>query len=241
MHILNGNTRNTTITFLNSDGIMGKDRPATIGNIDSDVIALSETHLSANVMKLAYGRFPGYTNLWGAPVKGKNGGVGFLVKSSSFWHVSPITWTQDSPCYQHFCEGRLHADSLFTGTGSNHIVVYVAYGYAGARWSSELKQKTHTLIEDICADCAARGLPSVFGGDLNIQLDESPLLDTLPQLGFSNLAVLTRQSSQPTCHKGKQGSIIDHVFCNSLMLATFSQKKSDSTASGRPCPAFVHF
>ena len=78
MHTLNGNTGGCTrFAFLNSDGIMGKDRASSIGEIDADVIALSETHLSDNLMKLAHGRFPGYSSFWGSPVKGKSGGVGF--------------------------------------------------------------------------------------------------------------------------------------------------------------------
>ena len=44
----------------------------------------------------------------------------------------------------------------------------------------------------------------------------------LPQSGFPNLASLTGQQRKITCAKGKTGSIIDHVFCNSLMLATFA-------------------
>ena len=223
MHTLNGNTGGCTrFAFLNSDGIMGKDRASSIGEIDADVIALSETHLSDNLMKLAHGRFPGYSSFWGSPVKGKSGGVGFLIKPSSFWHISPVKWDSQSPCYKYFLEGRLYAVSVFLGKGSSQLIVYTAYGYAGSRWSSELKQKTHNLIEAICVDIAARGLPSIFGGDLNIQTDESNLLEALPQLGFTNLASLTGQSNIATCFKGKEGSTIDHVFCNGLMLATFS-------------------
>ena len=173
-------------------------------------------------MTLIHGGFPGYKAYWGAPVEGKNGGVGFLVKSSAAWHTTPVTWDKHSPCYIHHAAGRLHAVKVFTGDGSSHFLIYVLYGVSGARWNIEMKTETHRLIEDVCADIACKGLPAIFGGDLNLQLNESPLLERLPQLNFTNLAIFSSKAHEATCFKGKKGSTIDHVFVNQLMMATFS-------------------
>lgn len=167
-------------------------------------LALSETHLTTNLMTLIHGGFPGYKAYWGAPVEGKNGGVGFLVKSSAAWHTTPVTWDKHSPCYIHHAAGRLHAVKVFTGDGSSHFLIYVLYGVSGARWNIEMKTETHRLIEDVCADIACKGLPAIFGGDLNLQLNESPLLERLPQLNFTNLAISVARRMKLLVLKGKK-------------------------------------
>lgn len=218
MHLINGNIR---ITFLNSDGLMGKDRKSALGALNSDILALSETHLTPALMKVLHGRFPGYQSFWGTPVTGKNGGVGFLVKPNAAWHISPIEWPETSSCFPHYKAGRLHAIKVFLDQGSAQFVVYTLYGVSGARWSTDLKLQTHKLVEDVCIDIAARGLPCLFGGDLNLQLQDSPLLERLPQLNFANLAIVSNKAHEATCFSGKNNSTIDHVFANSLMMATF--------------------
>ena len=201
MHIFTGNPsaavrsdphkthfQGTSIAFVNPDGISGKTRKPAIGALNCDIIALSETHLSKELMKSAEGGFPGYNPFWGIPVKGKNGGVGFLVKTNAFWHVAPISWPADSPCHSFVQAGRLHALSIFTGLGHSQFNIYVVYGISGARWNTELKDNTHKLIEAVCADIASKGLPAVMGGDFNLEIADSPLLERLPQIGFTNLA-----------------------------------------------------
>ena len=218
------------VTYLNCDDISGKSRRSAIGALDCDVFALTETHLSTNSMTIARGWFPDYEAYWGAPVDGKKGGVGFLVKAKTAWHVSPIKWPENSSCAAHYRAGRLHGVRLFLGSGSAQILITALYGISGSRWASDLKAKTHKLIEDVCADISAKGLPVLFGGDLNLQVNESPLLERLPQLGFTNLGVVTNNADKHTCFHGKQGSTIDHAFANSLMMATFSDFRVGSVA-----------
>ena len=57
------------------------------------------------------GSFPQFSCYWGAPATAKCG-VGFLIRKSSVWTASPLTWSINSPCHRHPQTGRLHAFNL---------------------------------------------------------------------------------------------------------------------------------
>ena len=126
-----------------------------------------------------------------------------------------------SPCYKYFQEGRLVVLSLQIGDGSRQILIYNAYGYSGARWNHGLKSQTHALIESALQDSISPGLPALFGGDLNLQLDESSVLQRMTQFDWFHLPSLCNSATTSTCFKGK-GSAIDHIFCNSLAFNAFT-------------------
>lgn len=140
MRILNGNHKPFR-KLLNPDGVMGKNRATALGSLDCDIIALTETHLSNDSMKLARDRFTGYNSFWGAPVEGKNAGVRFLTRSKSFWHVIPVTWPNSSLCSRHFQSGRSRAVSVFLGKGSSQFLIYCVYGIAGSRHRQNTKKR----------------------------------------------------------------------------------------------------
>ena len=220
MRMINGNK--LTITFLNCDGLMTKERQTAIGALDSDIIALTETHLNNDSIQLASGFFTEYDAHWGAPVIGKNDGVGFLIKKKTLWHTNVMQWYDSSPCRAHFNAGRLHGMSIFTGNGKQQILMYIIYGVSGARWSLDLKRQTHHIVESVLADAASRGLPAILGGDFNLEISDSTFLQSMPQIGWTNLAEFSHQATTPTCFRGKNGSVIDFIWANSLMMASFS-------------------
>ena len=106
MRMVNGNTRPLRICYLNADGdaVMGKTRGPAILALLADVITISETHLTADLLKLVDGSFPRLRSLWGAA---SQAGVGFLVRDAAVWAVRPIQWPANSPCHRHFIAGRL--------------------------------------------------------------------------------------------------------------------------------------
>ncbi|CAE6970349.1 unnamed protein product, partial [Symbiodinium sp. CCMP2456] len=216
--MVNGNTQPFRICYLNADGFMGMTRGPAISALPADVIAISETHLTADLLKLVDGSFPRFRALWGAP---SQAGVGFLVRDAAVWTVRPIQWTASSPCHRHFIAGRLHGISLYLGNGKKQLLCYVIYGHSGARWSSQLKKRTHNIVEAVLSDAASRGLPAIFGGDINLEVSDSDLLQRLPQLGWSRLADAAGLGQAPTCFKGG-GSVIDHMYCNQLSMASFT-------------------
>ena len=238
MRMVNGNTRLLRLCYLNPDGVMGKTRGPAISALPADVIAISETHLTADLLKLVDGSFPRFRSLWGPA---SQAGVGFLVRDAAVWAVRPIQWPANSPCHRHFTAGRLHGISLYLGNGKKQLLCYVIYGYSGARWSSHLKKRTHNIMEAVLSDAASRGLPAIFGGDLNLGVSDSDLLQRLPQLGWSRLADAVGLGQAPTCFKGG-GSVIDHIYCNQLAMASFiSFYHGDRTHFADHNPLFGHF
>ena len=223
MRMLHGNTTQPDLSFAfaNVDGVVGRDRSHAILDLDCDIIALTETHLTQEHQKILQHSFPGYQPFWGAPVSGKKGGVGFLVRTGSTWHAKLISISASSPCYKYFQEGRLVVLSLQIGNGSRQILIYNAYGYSGARWNHGLKSQTHAIVESALQDSISRGLPALFGGDLNLQLDESSVLQRMTQFDWFHLPSLCNSATTSTCFKGK-GSAIDHIFCNSLAFHAFT-------------------
>ena len=120
MQMVNGNTRPLRICYLSADGVMGKTRGPAILALPSDVIAISETHLTADLLKLVDGAFPRIRSLWGAA---SQAGVGFLVRDAVVWAVRPIQWPANSPCHRHFIAGRLPGISLYLGNGKEAVAL----------------------------------------------------------------------------------------------------------------------
>ena len=166
MRMVNGNTSVLRFCFANADGVLGKTRGVAIDDLPADIFALSETHLTSNTMRVIDGSFPQFACYWGAPAT--KCGVGFLIRKSSVWTASPLTWSINSPCHRHYQTGRLHAISLHVGNGHRELLVYVIYGISGSRWNSHLRRQTHAIIESALADAASRGLPAMIGGDFNL-------------------------------------------------------------------------
>ena len=74
----------------------------------------------------------------------------------------------------------------------------------------QLKKQTHNIAEAVLSDAASRGLPAIFGGDINLEVSDSDLFQRLPQLGWSRLADAVGLGQAPTCCK-RGGSVIDHI------------------------------
>ena len=157
--------------------------------------------------------------------------------SGAAWHVSAIAWESNSPCYEWFARGRLHTLSFAIGKGSRLMHCYVLYGLSGARWNASLRAKTHALVEAVLQHAVASGLPCIFGGgDLNLTLKDSYVLQRLHQMQWTSLAALTGKEAEPTCFKGP-GSTIDFVCfrnCASFFLSDLLQ--SCATGSMELCP-----
>ena len=222
MRIVNGNTvmkKPIKFCFVNSDGVMDKTRFPAFQALQCDILAISETHLTSELQHMVRHSFSGFDAFWGAPSTGK-GGVGFLVKHGSVWHAEAMTWSTQSTCHSFYQNGRLHGLTLWLGTGKYRMNCYVLYGPAGARWNDGLRQQTHSLIQAVLDDAAAQGLPAIFGGDINLGLCDSDLLQRLPQLEWTSLVDMVNLAAEPTCYKGK-GSTIDFVFANPLALMAF--------------------
>eukprot|EP00971_Amphidinium_carterae_P122203 2419659-Amphidinium_carterae.1 len=63
------------------------------------------------------------------------------------------------------------------GSGSDPSFIYVVYGFAGARWNRSLLTQFHSMLNGITEDLAARGqVAGMVIGDLNVEVDDSPLL-----------------------------------------------------------------
>ena len=217
MRCTHGNTTRhqaLRICYLNPDGIMRQTRGVALSALPADIIAISETHLTAEHHKLLGRNFYDFTTHWGAPATGKKG-VGFLIRNNAVWAATPLKWGPNHPCARHYHAGRLHAISIHSGKGNREVLLYVIYGIAGARWNSQLRHQTHQVIESVLADAAARGLPALMGGDLNLEQHASDMLQRLPLNGWSSIANHFNYEEQPTCYKGGQ-SHIDHVYANAL-------------------------
>ena len=104
--------------------------------------------------------------------------------------------------------------------GQSSILVYNAYGYSGARWNAALKKLTHNLIEAALTDGASRGLPAIFGGDLNLQIEAPMVLQRMSQHDWCHIPRICGMPDEPTCFK-VPGSAIDHVFFNAWDLSAF--------------------
>ncbi len=218
MRSTHGNTScQLRFTFLNPDGVSGRTRAAALTSLNSDIICLSETHLTSELQTLAQNSFTGYQAYWGAPAHGK-GGVGFLVKKGSVWHTRPLSWNSDSACLRHYEAGRLHGITLHVGNGKQQVLCYVMYGQSGARWNLAMRAQTHQMIEHVLADATERGLPCILGGDINLQISDSHVLQRMQQMGWHSLALAFGKNQQHTSFKGS-GSIIDHVYSNSLAFS----------------------
>ena len=241
MRVMNGNTachKAFSLCFINADGVMGNGRTHALQATQADVIAISETHLSLEHQRCIQRSFGQYECFWGAPVDGKSGGGGFLVRRGSCWHVKLLDFPVGSACHKHVSCGRLAVLSLWLGKGSRQMLVYNMYGYSGARWSLKLKHWTHRLIEDAMGDAAMRGLPAVLGGDANLEVDDSQLLHGMPQMGWVHVPAMCGLASVHTRFKGK-GSCIDHVFLNSLAASSFHDFSiGDRTGFADHCPLF---
>ena len=168
----------------------------------ADVEAISETHLTQEHQGCLKHSFGHYECFWGTPVFGKFGGVGFLVRRGSCWHARLLDFPRDSACRRHIDAGRLSVLSTHLGSGSRRLLIYNIYGYSGARWSLKLRHWTQRLIEDALGDAASRGLPCAFGGDYNLEVIDSPLLQRVPQMGWFHVPTFCGQASVHTCFKG---------------------------------------
>jgi len=157
---------------------------------------------------------------WGSPIHTQKGGVGFLVRNGSAWHTTPLSFPHGSACHRLFQSGRLHGITLWLGNGSYRFNCYVLCGHAGSRWNSSLRDQTHHLIQAVLDDSAARGLPAIFGGDLNLTMSDSSLLQRLDSLQWTSLASMVQLQDEHTSFKG-QGSTIDYIFANQLALCSF--------------------
>ena len=218
MRSTHGNTsRQLRFTFLNPDGVSGRTCAAALTSLSSDIVCLSETHLTSELQTLAQKSFTGYQAYWGAPAHGK-GGVGVLVKKGSVWHARPLSWNSSSACFQHYEVGRLHGITLHVGNGKQQILCYVMYGQSGARWNGTMRAQTHQMIEHVLADATGRGLPCILGGDINLQVSDSHVLQRMQQMGWRSLASAFGKDQQPTSLKGS-GSVIDHVYANNFAFS----------------------
>ena len=241
MRIMNGNTTSDgrlSFAFVNADGVMGQTRAQALLALNSDVVAIGETHLSKEQQPLMRHAFHGYDCHWGAPVSGKNGGVGFLVRRGSCWRATLVAFPPSSRCYEHSQAGRLAALVLTIGNGSRGLVCYSIYGYSGARWNLALKRRTNQIVDDVLADATVRGLPSLLGGDINLQLQESTALQRLSQLNWSHLPSICGMAAVPTCYKGA-GSSIDHVFLDPLAMSAFDSFSVGERLSDH-CPLYCN-
>ena len=108
------------------------------------------------------------------------------------------------------------------GNGKKQFLCYVVYGISGSRWSLPLKKQTQSILEAAFNDAASRGLPALVGGDFNLEVGDSEFLQRLPQLGWSRAAEVSGVGQTFTCYKGT-GSVIDHVFCNQMLMASFRE------------------
>ena len=158
---------------------MDKTRFPAFQALQSDVLAISETHLTSELQHMVRHSFSGVDAFWGVPSSGK-GDVGFLVRHGTVWHAEALTWPDTSPCFSFQENGRLHGLTLWLGDGRYRMTCYVLYGHAGAPWNESLRQQTHSMIQAVLDDAAEKGLPAIFGGD--------NLLRRLPQLDWTSLA-----------------------------------------------------
>ena len=175
--------------------------------------------MTTDTMRVVGGSFPQFSCYWGAPATAKCG-VGFLVRKSSVWTASPLTWSINSPCHRHHQTGRLHAISLHIGNGHRELLLYVIYGISGSRWNAHLRRQTHGIIESALADAASRGLPAMIGGDFNLTEADSDLLQRLPLLGWTSLSAHVGMQDIPTCFKNGS-SHLDFEYVNNLVLPLF--------------------
>ena len=226
MRITNGNTvarksskKLLQLGFINSDGVIDKTRYPAFQALQCDILAICETHLTAELQHAVRHSFSGYDAFWGAPATGK-AGVGFLVKHGAVWHAESMTWNSSSTCFPFYQKGRLHGLTIWVGDGRFRMNLYILYGHSGARWNDGLRQQTHSLIQSVLDDSAEKGLPALFGGDINLSICDSDLLQRLPQLEWTSLADMVQLTEAHTCFKGK-GSTIDFLFANTLALMAF--------------------
>jgi exonuclease III len=217
-HALVGNTEGETlkIGFVNVNGVLGKHRPRALLALRADIIGLQETHLDRGAAAACKGRFHPMAEEWGAPTPGR-AGVGFLHRPGASWHTMPLTWPEASPCHRAWAAGRLHAMILALGRGQRQIVVYTVYGWAQSRTIAAERERTHEIVSAVMGDAAARGLPAILGGDLNLEVAESAVLRRMAPAGWSEVARMFGRQGEVTCTKGS-GSHIDHIYVNSLMV-----------------------
>ena len=233
MHALTGNTKprkpswhqqhvlkpDHTISCgtLNVGGLQKPSKRMQIKDQSLDVFALCETHLQAHLEHSESNQFEDYHCFWSpSPSKRHFAGVALLIKRSSFWQINPLKWSPEHPCFPFYQDNRLLAVQLWFGRGGTSMLAYVAYGPSGSRWEPTKKTYFHSMFAAIQQDRIERGpIPAILLGDLNIELSDSQKLrqslqsrywcDTRDHSSFD-------MQSQPTCHKGKTGSQIDHIF-----------------------------
>ena len=222
MRMVNGSTSFPPLRFcfVNVDGVMGKTRGAAIDALPGDIMVLTETHLTTELLRVVGQSFHGFRCFWGAPASGKTG-VGFLLRKTAVWAASPLSWAASSPCFREFLSGRLHGLSVHVGNGHKQMLVYGIYGISGSRWNAGQRKHTRSILEAVLADAAVRGLPAMVGGDFNLEISDSDLLQRLPVLGWTSLAQHVGLQDSHTCFRNG-ASCIDHVYVNNLLLPTFA-------------------
>ena len=113
MRIINGNTSSHgfRICFLNPDGVMGKTRGPAITSLDADLMVLSETHLTSELMKIVDGSFPKYRKFWGAPNSkafscSRGRSLGCSSPAMVRWFSLSSSFSQCSPSWCFYPRGQ---------------------------------------------------------------------------------------------------------------------------------------
>ena len=203
---------------LNVGGLQKASKRMQIEDQSPDLLALCATHLQAHLEHSESQQFDDYHCFWSPNPSDRHfGGVGMLIKKSSFWQVKLIKWNPDHPCYTFYKDNRLLAVQLWFGRGGTSLLAYVAYGPSGARWEPSKKAYFHNMLAAIQEDRTSKGpIPAILLGDFNPEISDP---HNLRFALHSRYWCDTRgdhssfeMQSKPTCHKGKDGSRIDHIF-----------------------------
>ena len=96
----------------------------------------------------------------------------------AFHAVRPIIWEPGDACKKYWDDGRLVGAHAWPADGSRPIRIYSLYGIAGARWERTKRAYVVAMLRAVVADSVARGeVPSLIGGDFNLQRGNAPELD----------------------------------------------------------------
>ena len=221
MHILHGNDRDDDVTLraCNIDGMQREGRWEFVVENTPHFMALSETHatlMQQQELDLRT-RKDSHEVLWGAPVGDRRwSGMAFVYRKSSAWAVRKVDFR--SPlCHRFWEDGRLLAVQLYRSDERRSIVIYVLYGWSGARWEMAKKAYDQQLIQAVQDDATRRGdLPMVICGDFNLEITDAPEeFETLKHARWVDCASwgIGGFDSRPTSLKGR-GSRIDLGFVN---------------------------
>ena len=214
MHILHGNDRDDDVTLraCNIDGMQREGRWEFVVENTPHFMALSETHATLMQQKELdlRTRKDSHEVLWGAPVGDRRwSGMAFVYRkcARSIFVILCVTAFGRMGDYWR----------LYRSDEHRSIVIYVLYGWSGARWEMAKKAYDQQLIQAVQDDATRRGdLPMVICGDFNLEITDAPEeFETLKHARWVDCASwgIGGFDSRPTSLKGR-GSRIDAGFVN---------------------------